>query len=154
MHRQSLGSHSPAAKLHLFAADGVIISTDNDTNFISDDHRKNKLASCSTVGADDEQHKSQKPHQQRQLLISSSTRLVHLIPVLTFICFLILYLSSHDPSRTDLAQFSGIATISSKKTVTDSIGVDDNLEGFLEIRSMRNLQQQEERHRLHRKLGQ
>ncbi|KAI3822315.1 hypothetical protein L1987_09904 [Smallanthus sonchifolius] len=166
MHRQSLGS--PAYKLHshgvLFAGDGVI-KNDIDSNLISEDlqsHRKDKLASCSASGADDEQRKSPKPYLQRHILISSSTRLVHLIPLLTFLCFLILYLSSHDPSRKDLAQFTGFTTISSKKTVIDSIDLDDNAGGgFLEIekndalaiRSMRNLQQQE-RHRLHRKLGQ
>ncbi|KAK1436301.1 hypothetical protein QVD17_02080 [Tagetes erecta] len=163
MHRQSLGS--PAFKLHshgvLFAGDGVT-KNDIDTTFISDDlqsHRKDKLASCSSAVADDEQRKSQKPYHH--VLASSSTRLIHLIPVLTFFCFLILYLSSHDPSRKDLAQFSGFTTISSKKNVIDSI---DNAGGdFLEIeqndvlaiRSMRNLQQQQQqRHRLHRKFGQ
>ncbi|XP_076915425.1 uncharacterized protein LOC143574771 [Bidens hawaiensis] len=151
MHRQSLSS--PASKHGvIFSGDGVI-ATDIDNNFTSDDLRKDKLPSCSAV---DE-------HRKRHVLVSSPTRLVHLIPVLTFVCFLILYLSSHDPSRTDLAQFSGFATISSKETVIDSIDMDNNIgEGFLKnnalaIRGMRNLQQEEaERHRfrLHRKLGQ
>ncbi|XP_076896336.1 uncharacterized protein LOC143549290 [Bidens hawaiensis] len=156
MHRQSLSS--PASKhAVIFSGDGVI-TTDIDKNFASDDLRKDKLSSCSAVGAADE-------HRKRHVLVSSSTRLVHLIPVLTFVCFLILYLSSHDPSRTDLAQFSGFATISSKKTVIDSIDMDDNIGGgflknnALAIRSTRNLQQEEEeaerhRFRLHRKLGQ
>ncbi|KAD4384618.1 hypothetical protein R6Q59_011241 [Mikania micrantha] len=181
MHRQSLGS--PASKLHihgiLFSGDGVI-KDGIDNNIISVDpqsHRKDKLASCSTG---DEERKSQKPYQQRHVLLSSSTRLVHLIPLLTFLCFLILYLSSHDPSRKDLAQFngfpsipakktvidlaqfSGFTTTPSKKAVLDSIDIDDSAGGefpefeknnALTIRSMRNLQQQD-RHRLHRKIGQ
>ncbi|KAL8216756.1 hypothetical protein R6Q57_023593 [Mikania cordata] len=163
MHRQSLGS--PASKLHihgvLFSGDGVI-KDGIDNNIISGDsnsHRKDKLASCSTG---DEERKSQKPYQQRHVLVSSSTRLVHLIPLLTFLCFLILYLSSHDPSRKDLAQFSGFTTTPSKKAVLDSIDIDDSVGGefpefeknnALTIRSMRNLQQQD-RHRLHRKIGQ
>ncbi|KAI7752462.1 hypothetical protein M8C21_033782 [Ambrosia artemisiifolia] len=120
MHRQSLGS--PASKLHSHS--------DGNGMIISDDHRKDKLPSC-------------------------STRLVHLIPVLTFLCFLILYLSSHDPSRKDLAHFTGLSTLSSNKNVIDSIEVEDNLQGLIEIRSMRNLQQEEQHHRrLHRKFGQ
>ncbi|KAK9079582.1 hypothetical protein SSX86_001255 [Deinandra increscens subsp. villosa] len=161
MHRQSLGS--PALKLHshgvLFAGDGVI-NDGIDNSIISEDlHRKDKLASSPAGAADDEQRKSQKPY--KHLFVSSSTKLVHLIPLFTFLCFLILYLSSHDPSRKDLAQFSGFATISSEKNVIDSIDIDDTAGGFLEIenndalaiRTTRNLQQQD-RHPLHRKFGQ
>ncbi|KAL4592462.1 hypothetical protein LXL04_005458 [Taraxacum kok-saghyz] len=167
MHRQSLGS--PASKLHshgvLFAGAGVI-KDDINTNFISEDfqnNRKDKLASSSAgLTADEEEHKSQKPYQPKSILAPSSTRLVHLIPLLTFICFLVLYLSSHDPSRKDLAAFSGFTTLSSKKSAIDSIDIDNVVGGFLEIekndvlaiRSMRNLQQQQQqRHRLHRKFG-
>lgn len=161
MHRQSLGS--PASKLHshgiLFAGAGVI-KDDINSNFISEDLRKDKLASSSAGVADDEEHKSQKPYQQKSILVSSPTKLVHLIPLLTFLCFLVLYLSSHDPSRTDLAQFSGFTAFSSKKAAIDSIDIDNVGGGFLEIekndvlaiRSMRNLQQQEG-YRLHRKFG-
>ncbi|KAL7595182.1 hypothetical protein Lser_V15G27535 [Lactuca serriola] len=161
MHRQSLGS--PASKLltHgvIFAGAGVI-KDDISNSFITEDfqnHRKDKSASSSSGASDvDEEHKSQKPYQQKSILISSSTRLVHLIPLLTFLCFLVLYLSSHDPSRKDLTPFSGFTTLSSKNANIDSIDI-----GFLEIekkdvlaiRSMRNLQQQEGGHRLHRKFG-
>ncbi|XP_071708428.1 uncharacterized protein [Rutidosis leptorrhynchoides] len=161
MHRQSLGS--PAYKLHthglLFPGAGII-KDDISTNNISEDHRTDKLlpASSSDDVADDEERKSQK-----SVSVSSSTKLVHLIPLLTFLCFVILYLSSHDPSGTDVAQFSGYSTFSSKKTVTDSVDdIDDNIgRGFMEteknnvlaIRRMRNLQQQERR-RFHRKFGQ
>lgn len=164
MHRQSLGS--PASKLHShgvlssIAGTGVI-KDDINNGFTSEDlqhHRKDKIASCSAGTAVDK-HKSQKPYQQKSTLVSSS-RLVHLIPLLTFLCFLVLYLSSHDPSRRDLAPFSGFTAFSSRMAAIDSTDIDDIGGGLLEIekndvlaiRSMRNLQQQE-RHRLHRKFG-
>ncbi|XP_024985844.1 uncharacterized protein LOC112521301 isoform X2 [Cynara cardunculus var. scolymus] len=117
MHRQSLGS--PASKLHnhgvLFSIAGAgVIKDDINNCFTLEDQRKDKIASCSAGTADDE-HKSQKPYQQKSTLVSSS-RLVHLIPLLTFLCFLVLYLSSHDPSRRDLAPFSGFTTLSSRKS--------------------------------------
>ncbi|KAI3823592.1 hypothetical protein L1987_05031 [Smallanthus sonchifolius] len=131
MHRQSLGS--PASKLQchgvLFSGAGVI-NDETDNNFISEDHRNDKSSSCS---AGDEERKSQKSDQQKSNPVSLSSRLVHLIPILMFFCFLILYLSSHDPSNKD------------------SIEIDDNIGGgSMAIRSMRNLQQQL-RYRLHRK---
>ncbi|GKC08263.1 hypothetical protein Tco_0999873 [Tanacetum coccineum] len=132
MHRQSLGS--PASK-----------NTILFTGAITDTINSEKLASCSTT--DEEQHKLQKPYQQHKLTISfSSTSLIHLIPILTFLCFLILYLSSHDPSKTELAQFNGFTAFASKNIVIDDI-IDDNVDknGVLEIRSLRNLQQQERR---------
>ncbi|GJW61015.1 hypothetical protein Tco_0110350 [Tanacetum coccineum] len=132
MHRQSLGS--PASK-----------NTILFTGAITDTINSEKLASCSTT--DEEQHKLQKPYQQHKLTISfSSTSLIHLIPILTFLCFLILYLSSHDPSKTELAQFNGFTAFASKNIVIDDI-IDDNVDknGVLEIRSLRNLQQEERR---------
>lgn len=100
MHRQSLGS--PASKLQF---NGIIFSgigdmkNNTDNNSISENHRKDKSTSSSSIaGATDEQHKSQKSSQQNSTPASNSSKLVHLIPILTFFCFLILYLSSHDPS--------------------------------------------------------
>ncbi|KAL5211851.1 hypothetical protein ABZP36_022698 [Zizania latifolia] len=34
-------------------------------------------------------------------------RSIHLIPLLTFFCFLLLFLFSHDPSSSDMSSFSG-----------------------------------------------
>uniref|UniRef100_A0A0E0K3X1 Uncharacterized protein n=1 Tax=Oryza punctata TaxID=4537 RepID=A0A0E0K3X1_ORYPU len=34
-------------------------------------------------------------------------RTIHLIPLLTFLCFLLLFLFSHDPSSADMSSFSG-----------------------------------------------
>nr|XP_043612941.1 uncharacterized protein LOC122584923 [Erigeron canadensis] len=152
MHRQSLGS--PASKLHIHNA----IFT--GTVAISDDISPSS-SSSSSASVTEERKSLHKPLSYSSS--SSTNKLIHLIPLLTFLCFLILYLSSHDPSRTDFANVtSGFTAFSSKKSVIDSIDLDDNIGGgFLEIekndvitiRSMRNLQQQE-RHRFHRKFGQ
>ncbi|XP_056845954.1 uncharacterized protein LOC108806901 isoform X2 [Raphanus sativus] len=66
--------------------------------------------SSSVADYDDHDLKDFKP--RRLSLQQSSThqngeKFVHFIPVLTLICFIILYLSSHSPSQSDLAQFSG-----------------------------------------------
>ncbi|KAL8255982.1 hypothetical protein R6Q59_031049 [Mikania micrantha] len=159
MHRQSIGSPASQIQCHgvLFSGAGVI-KDDTGNDFISDDHRKDKLAPCPASSVDDVERKSQKSNQQKSMPVPSSPRLIHLIPILMFFCFLILYLSSHDPSKQDLAQNSGFTTLPSKKTAIDSIDVDDTDGGgsmeiektVLAIRSMRNLQQ-DHRHLLHRK---
>ncbi|KAI7729554.1 hypothetical protein M8C21_016664 [Ambrosia artemisiifolia] len=143
MHRQSLGS--PASKLQSHGVQSEQPTTKDD----------NSASSSSDRATDNEQRKTQKPNQQKSLhesSSSSSNKLVHIIPILTFLCFLILYLSSHDPSNTDLGQtqFSGFATLSSKKTETDdSVGG-----GSLAIRNVRKLLEQRQRRRFHKKLWQ
>ncbi|KAJ9549597.1 hypothetical protein OSB04_022140, partial [Centaurea solstitialis] len=124
MHRQSLCS--PASKHGIVAGAGVI-KDDNINNKLSpEDHRKEKLL------ADDEDEENQlnNNNQPKSMLISSSFsfRFIHLIPLLTLFCFIILYLASHDPSEkvglitTHLAQFGGFTTLSSEKNVIDSSG--------------------------------
>ncbi|KAL8226955.1 hypothetical protein R6Q57_016787 [Mikania cordata] len=154
MHRQSLGSSASQIQCHgvLFSGAGVI-KDDTGNDFISDDHRKDKLAPCPAGAVDDEERKSQKTNQQKSIPVSSSTRLIHLIPILMFFCFLILYLSSHDPSKQDVAQNSGFTTLPSKKTAIDDTEGGGSMEiekNVLAIRSMMNLQQ-DHRHLLHRK---
>ncbi|KAJ1280415.1 hypothetical protein BS78_04G230800 [Paspalum vaginatum] len=34
-------------------------------------------------------------------------RTIHLIPLLTFLCFLLLFLCSHDPTPSDMSSFAG-----------------------------------------------
>ncbi|KAG2676680.1 hypothetical protein I3760_12G064600 [Carya illinoinensis] len=94
MHRQSLGS--PATKLHGHGG------AKDDTLIVEDPKRGGG-------GDDDYEYKALKP---RRLSLSSPTPLrpekfVHVIPLLTLLCFLILYLCSHSPSQSDLAQFNG-----------------------------------------------
>lgn len=145
MHRQSLGS--PASKLH---SNNTLLFTGAIT---TDTINSEKSPSSSSSTIDDEQHKLQKPYHHKLTISFSSTSLIHLIPILTFLCFLILYLSSHDPSRTDLAQFNGFTAFASKKIVIDDVDNGEKNE-VLEIRSMRNLQQEERRRFRHRKFGQ
>ncbi|CAH8358005.1 unnamed protein product [Eruca vesicaria subsp. sativa] len=65
-------------------------------------------SSSSAADYDDHELKDCKP---RRLSLSSThqngEKFVHFIPVLTIICIVILYLSSHAPSQSDLAQFNG-----------------------------------------------
>ncbi|PWA42144.1 hypothetical protein CTI12_AA441860 [Artemisia annua] len=145
MHRQSLGS--PASKLHI--NNTILFTGAITTDTLNSEKSPSSSSSSSTI--DDVQHKLQKPYQQKLTISFSPTSLIHLIPILTFLCFLILYLSSHDPSRTDLAQFNGFTAFASKNIV-----IDDTVEknDVLEIRSMRNLQQEERRRFRHRKFGQ
>ncbi|KAJ0805880.1 hypothetical protein HanPI659440_Chr02g0083341 [Helianthus annuus] len=127
MHRQSLGS--PASKLQSHGA----IKADTVNNLISQE-------SCSADAAASEEERK----LQKSVIESSSTsssKLIHLIPILTFFCFLVLYLSSHDPSDLGQTQYSGFATRSLKK-----IGVDENVGGgSMAIRSMRRLEERERR---------
>ncbi|CDY32126.1 BnaC04g44400D [Brassica napus] len=95
---------------------------------INDSKRKESLSSppppssSSSSAADYDDHdlkdvklrRLSSPHQKRE-------NLVHFIPVLTLICFVILYLSSHAPSQSDLAQFNGFMR-SSKRLESDEDG--------------------------------
>ncbi|CAN6274836.1 unnamed protein product [Urochloa humidicola] len=40
-------------------------------------------------------------------------RAIHLIPLLTFLCFLLLFLCSHDPSASDMSSFAGAGGVRS-----------------------------------------
>ncbi|CAF1867349.1 unnamed protein product [Brassica rapa] len=102
---------------------------------INDSKRKESLSSppppssSSSSAADYDDHdlkdvklrRLSSPHQKRE-------NLVHFIPVLTLICFVILYLSSHAPSQSDLAQFNGFMR-SSKR-----LGIQCRLFDSLEFR--------------------
>ncbi|CAN6996010.1 hypothetical protein BRARA_E00897 [Brassica rapa] len=106
---QRLSIDSSASKLH--RTEG----RKDDTYDHDDLKHKESLSSpplsssSSAADYDDDELKDFKP---RRLSLQSSThqngeKLVHFIPVLTLICFIILYLSSHAPSQSDLAQFNG-----------------------------------------------
>ncbi|CAK9138266.1 unnamed protein product [Ilex paraguariensis] len=144
MHRQSLGS--PASKLHI---NGV-----KEDSLSTDEQKRKDQASSSLIDDDEEELKSQKkPHK-------SPERYIHFIPILTVLCFLILYLSSHDPSQRDLAQFSGFKRLSEPIDLReiDEFGKFSEVQrsDVLAIRSLRNLREintQALKHRLHRKIG-
>nr|KJB21132.1 hypothetical protein B456_003G184400 [Gossypium raimondii] len=95
MQRQSLGS--PTSKLHSHGGEEITGAIVDD-----DDRRKDSKSRRLTFSASSS---SSSP-----LLLPSSPKsekLIHLIPVLTLLCFLILYLNSHSPSQSDLAAFNG-----------------------------------------------
>ncbi|XP_047982565.1 uncharacterized protein LOC125223451 [Salvia hispanica] len=76
---------------------------------------------------------------------------IHLIPLLTLLCFLILYLSSHNPS---LNEFNGVKTISDPaENISELQGILEIQKGdILAVRSLKNLKQEAKQRRLHRKI--
>ncbi|WCJ29076.1 hypothetical protein M5689_010735 [Euphorbia peplus] len=171
MQRQSLGS--PLSKLHSHGSAALDVDS-----IISDDHSKRKDApslslphfSDDVVLNSDEYRKATKPPRRFSSSSSSSSslpssspeKLVHVIPLLTLVCFLVLYFVSHAPSPSDLAQFNGFKR-SSKHLDSSEISDVDTLSDLrrgdvLAIRSLRNLQDTEiksrnRKSRLHRKIS-
>ncbi|OMO93327.1 hypothetical protein COLO4_16960 [Corchorus olitorius] len=152
MQRQSLGS--PSSKLHIHGGEESSVSEDQKRRII----------------IDDDDRKDTKP---RRLSFSPSSspsssltsppkpeKLIHLIPVLTLLCFLILYLSSHSPSQSDLAQFNGFKHPSEHIDSSEISDAGRLLEfrrsDVLAIRSLRNLQELDKyapKSRPHRKIA-
>ncbi|TYJ41204.1 hypothetical protein E1A91_A03G004000v1 [Gossypium mustelinum] len=148
MQRQSLGS--PTSKLHIHGGEEITGAIVDD-----DDRRKDSKSRRLTFSASSS---SSSP-----LLLPSSPKsekLIHLIPVLTLLCFLILYLNSHSPSQSDLAAFNGFKH-SSKHLDSREIGEVSRFMEFrrgdvLAIRSQRNLQELDKyivKSRPHRKVA-
>ena len=89
MQRQSLGS--PGSKLDIHGVLGA-----SEENLTGEAQKwKDQASSLADDDAEDND-KSQKPHKSPP----KSEKLIHLIPILTVLCLLVLYLSSHDPSQT------------------------------------------------------
>ncbi|XWS38781.1 hypothetical protein CRYUN_Cryun19dG0159900 [Craigia yunnanensis] len=152
MQRQSLGS--PTSKLHIHGRE--------ESSVAEDQKRK--------VIIDDDDSKDTKPRRLSFSPSSSSTssltsspkpeKLIHLIPVLTLLCFLILYLTSHSPSQSDLAHFNGFKHPSKHLDSSEISHVDRFIEfrrgDVLAIRSLRNLQELDKyvpKSRPHRKIA-
>ncbi|XP_040988467.1 uncharacterized protein LOC121236039 [Juglans microcarpa x Juglans regia] len=146
MHRQSLGS--PVSKLHGHGG------AKDDTLIVEEPKRNDNLYDDNE---DEEEYKASKPPR---LSLSPPPprpeKFVHVIPLLTLFCFLILYLCSHNPSQSDLAQFNGFKRPA--KHIDEINDVDRFIDlqkgDVLAIRSLRNLQELEKRspkYRSHRK---
>ncbi|CAK7356082.1 unnamed protein product [Dovyalis caffra] len=147
MQRQSLGS--PGTKLHNHGGTDTLLT--NDTKLVFKDLPSTSL----TPDPDDLDHKSTIPRRfsspsssSLSVLSSPSSnpeKLIHLIPLLTLFCFLVLFLVSHNPSQSDLAQFNGFKRFSNHiEEATETIGgLDDKVRrgDVLAIRSFRNLQE-------------
>ncbi|KNA17886.1 hypothetical protein SOVF_075790 [Spinacia oleracea] len=148
MQRQSLGSPGRG---------GILAKDDAASN--SDDLKRRESSPSSFSGDDDDEIKPVKPLRYH----SQPEKFIHLIPILILLCFFILYLSSHDPSSKDLAEFN---MFNHPEKIIDSTDIDDigrteskmKGNGVFAIRSLRNLQEdiQDEdtqKPRSHRKLG-
>ncbi|KAL3834937.1 hypothetical protein ACJIZ3_009673 [Penstemon smallii] len=142
MQRQSLGS--PSTK-HLLHESSSSSSLSTNTSLIYEPEEK-------------EQVKKLLKLKPKLVLTNSHETYIHLIPILTLLCFLILYLSSHNPSQNDLAQFNGFNRLHNPRDLGENIS---ELQGIVEIkkgdilavRSLKNLVRQEEinQRRLHRR---
>ncbi|CAH8264818.1 unnamed protein product [Arabidopsis lyrata] len=144
---QRLSLDSSASKLYSYGG------RKDDTYDIDDLKPASSSPSSSSSAADYDDHelKDYKPRRFSSLQSPFATtnkkqeKLVHFIPILTLICFIILYLTSHVPSQSDLAQFNGFMR-PSKHLESDENG---EISGFiradtLAIRSsVRNLQETE-----------
>lgn len=144
MQRQSLGS--PVSKNHSHGA-----PKDSEPHSLDDPKRKDSASSSSLLtDFDDHRLKSTRPRRLSSSLpqLSTPQKLIHLIPVLTLLCFLILYLSSHNPSQSDLSHFTGFQR-SSKHLDADAAakigdvgrGVELSRDDVLAIRSLRSLRE-------------
>ncbi|CAN6547105.1 unnamed protein product [Malus baccata var. baccata] len=174
MQRQSLGG-SPASKLHQTHGgpnDQTLTVVDSpnrnkDLSVFSTTASSSSSSSISAAYQDDEDHKASKPHRLSSPPPIAPHKSIHVIPVLTLLCFLILFLFSHIPSQSDLAQFNGFTKLpgSAKRVVSadseiDDIGrfIDIRKSDVLAIRSLRNLQDTQTqklvpRSRSHRKIA-
>ncbi|CAN4076280.1 unnamed protein product [Withania somnifera] len=171
MHRQSLGS--TVSKLHL--AHGVVIVGGRDssssavfTAAVAAESQKimmkdqaSPLSSLSNNYNEEEDEQVRKSIKVLNKSLSRAEKYIHLIPVLTFLCFFILYLFSHSPSDKDLPQFRGFE--GSAKRIESAIINElqrvieiEKAADVLAIRSVRNLQEinkKDTKHRLNRKLA-
>ncbi|KAE9607009.1 hypothetical protein Lalb_Chr09g0325551 [Lupinus albus] len=98
----------------------------------------------------EEQEEHPKTHRLSLPLLTPH-KFVHFIPIITLLCFFVLYLSSHPPSPSDMEQFPRL-----KHTYHDPLVreieqhyMDGKGSDVLALRTLRNLQQI----RLHRKLA-
>ncbi|XVE57394.1 hypothetical protein DITRI_Ditri04bG0087600 [Diplodiscus trichospermus] len=138
MQRQSFGS--PSSKLLIHGGEESSVSEDQK---------------CRVIIDDEDDRKDSKPRRlsfsPSSLPTSSLTshprpeKLIHLIPVLTLLCFLVLYLTSHIPSQSDLAHFNGFKYswkhLDSREINDVSRFIQIRRGDVLAIQSLRNLQE-------------
>ncbi|KAK4747390.1 hypothetical protein SAY87_013976 [Trapa incisa] len=135
MQRQSLLG-SPVSKLHSHGGAAVAMAREDAPT--SEDPKRRDSFSASSPLSNYEIGEDHKTAKLRRLSSSSSSRsssrpekFVHIIPVITLMCFLILYLCSHSP--TQMAEDTN--------KIMDSLGRLSELEAsdVIAIRSLRNL---------------
>lgn len=117
MQRQSLGS--PVSKLHIHGGGGGGGSSKEDLRLteLHPSFSSSSSTSPTVYDDDDDESKTTKPRRfslsPPPLALSSSLsthsrpeKLIHLIPLLTLFCFLVLYFSSHSPSPSGRCTYS------------------------------------------------
>ncbi|KAL8053410.1 hypothetical protein ABFX02_05G069100 [Erythranthe guttata] len=142
MQRQSLGS--PSSKL--VAKDEQLIITNEITQLNNNKQFPPSISNNLTgfMLFAQEQEQEQEQLKKKKKMKKKNSSYIHLIPMLTLLCFLILYLSSHNPSQTDLAQFNGFKAFSNTAAdLEDSISelqrvVDIKKGDILVVRSLKN----------------
>ena len=97
MQRQSLGSPVSKFQGHGGPKEESLLVEDDDSK------RKDLFASSSSSAVadyDEDNHKPVKPHRLSSPPPIMPYKFIHLIPLLTLICFLVLFLFSHTPSQS------------------------------------------------------
>ncbi|KAL1568882.1 hypothetical protein AAHA92_00433 [Salvia divinorum] len=108
-------------------------------------------SSASTVGGEECQQQEEDELKKLKLKTSMPQSYIHLIPLLTLLCFLILYLSSHNPSLNDLADFNSFKAVSyPAENISESQGILEIEKG--DVLAIRSLKQEAKHRRLHRKI--
>ncbi|KAI3453375.1 hypothetical protein Pfo_010038 [Paulownia fortunei] len=157
MQRQSLGS--PSSKL----VKDEQLTSETQKQFLPQSSSGSSISTHSGLLYGEECKEEEELKKLMRLKPKTTTpeSYIHLIPMLTLLCFLILYLSSHDPSQSDLAQFNGLRTFSNPADSEDNIPelqriVEIKKGDVLAIRSLKNLEQEAgtaKHRRLHRKIA-
>ncbi|XP_054790476.1 uncharacterized protein LOC129295904 isoform X1 [Prosopis cineraria] len=96
MHRQSLSS--PSSKLHSHGG------AKEDTDTVEEPKLRDSVSSASSYDEDDD---NAGKSRRASLPPSRTDKFIHLLPILIFCCFLVLYLFSHTPSASEMASFRG-----------------------------------------------
>ncbi|KAI5656330.1 hypothetical protein M9H77_25123 [Catharanthus roseus] len=154
MQRQSLGS--PSSKLH---TNGVILIKDDA--HISSSSTIELLSPKPFPNRENDDDRDEDKLQKKKLQKPTPPppeKFIHLIPILTLFCILILYLSSHNPSQSELAGFKHLSEPIDSTNIEKIPRVVEIGKGeILAIGSMRNLQEADKevskRYRLNRKIG-
>ncbi|KAF8412569.1 hypothetical protein HHK36_000538 [Tetracentron sinense] len=152
MQRQSLGS--PGSKLHSHGGGGGGGGGGKEEK-LGEEEQKRKDGGASLTEKEEE-IKTEKLHRSS----SRTEKSIHLIPILTIFCLLVLYLCSYDPPPKDLANFNGFRLPS---TPIDSTEI-SKFGRFLEVekgdvlatqshRSLQEVGKDVRKPRFHRKIG-
>ncbi|KAF4383809.1 hypothetical protein CsatB_003653 [Cannabis sativa] len=146
MQRQSLGS--PVSKLHSHGGpkEDSLIVEDGDVKR-KDLFASSSSSSSSAVDYDEDNHKATKPHRLSSPPPIKPHKFIHFIPLLTLLCFIVLYLCSHSPTQSDMAPFKGFKWpakhLDSAENSVEEFDqfTEVNKGDILAIRSLRNLQE-------------